>query len=124
MALFAKALPDDAAMRNVAVYIESMPPKLGRVTITGDAARGESKYTTCAACHGAGGQGQEALGAPALAGVDDWYLLRQLENFRSGLRGYLPDDAHGQQMRAATQVLDGERDMHDVIAYIVTLEAP
>ena len=42
----------------------------------------------CAACHGANGQGNQALGAPPLAGQDAAYLARQLNNFKAGRRGY------------------------------------
>ncbi|MEM9305393.1 MAG: c-type cytochrome [Pseudomonadota bacterium] len=54
----------------------------------------------CAACHGAGGEGNEALGAPAIANLEQDYLERQLNLFRTGLRGFHEDDERGQQMRA------------------------
>ena len=39
--------------------------------------------------------------APRLAGMSDWYLARQLENFRQGIRGTHPQDFHGAQMALA-----------------------
>lgn len=54
----------------------------------------------CAACHGDRGQGNSALGAPRLAGQQPDYLLRQLQAFKNGQRGYDPQDSHGAQMRA------------------------
>ena len=46
----------------------------------------------CAACHGAAGEGNQALGAPPLAGQDAAYLARQLHNFKAGRRGYAEQD--------------------------------
>ena len=41
----------------------------------------------CTTCHGTDGRGNEGIEAPRLAGMEDWYLRRQLENFRAGIRG-------------------------------------
>ena len=51
------------------------------------AADGKALYNTCTACHGAKGEGNRALGAPNIAGMDAWYLSKQLENFTLGRRG-------------------------------------
>lgn len=56
-------------------------------------------YQPCAACHGANGQGNIALGAPALAGQQAGYLSRQLTHFRDGTRGAEAADTYGAQMR-------------------------
>lgn len=61
---------------------------------------------TCVACHGNQGQGNAALGAPRLAGQQPDYLLRQLQAFKLGQRGYDPADGHGAQMRAVVAGLD------------------
>lgn len=64
---------------------------------------------TCRACHGAKGEGNPALFAPALAGQRPEYLARQLSNFKVGKRGYHRDDAHGNTMRAIAKPLsDGD----------------
>ena len=39
-----------------------------------DAARGKALYAGCVACHGDSGAGNDALQAPALAGLDAVYL--------------------------------------------------
>ena len=31
-------------------------------------------YDGCAQCHGASGEGNSAIGAPAIAGLDRWYV--------------------------------------------------
>ena len=44
------------------------------VQAAGDPAKGQALYATCASCHGANGEGNQALNAPAIAGQQDWYL--------------------------------------------------
>ena len=51
----------------------------------GAAAQGASKIAVCAACHGTNGIGMTPL-YPNLAGQKYDYILKQLENFRSGAR--------------------------------------
>lgn len=57
-------------------------------------------YQPCIACHGDAAQGNAALGAPALAGQGSAYLARQLQHFKSGVRGSDPRDTQGAQMKA------------------------
>ena len=91
-------------------------------TIAGDTEAGRAQYATCYACHGENGEGNEAIGGPALAGRNDWYLAAQLRNYRDGTRGTDPDDTYGFLMRAATLVfLDDEQTINDVVSYIATL---
>ncbi|MEX0964783.1 MAG: c-type cytochrome [Pseudohongiellaceae bacterium] len=111
----------DAEMDEVIAYIETWSPAASEAAITGDTARGAELYGNCVACHGAAGQGAEALKAPGLAGRDDWYLRRQLKLFQSGYRGRHPEDIEGAQMRAAAQLLKSEKDIDDVLAHISTL---
>ena len=59
--------PDD--VRNLAQYVLSLS---GRSTDSVRAGLGRSKFTACAACHGIGGVGNPALGAPRLN--DDVWL--------------------------------------------------
>ena len=56
-------------------------------------------YTTCVACHGAKGEGNKALNAPAIASQEAWYIARQLKNFKEGIRGTHEKDMYGMQMR-------------------------
>lgn len=90
-------------------------------SIDGDATSGKSHYTSCGACHGVNAEGNEALGAPALTGLDDWYLVKQLENYRDGVRGSNAADTYGAQMRASTQLLGDDKAIADVVSYISTL---
>jgi cytochrome c553 len=90
-------------------------------TINGDADRGKAHYSTCAACHGVRGEGNIALGSPALTGQNDWYLVRQLKHFRDGTRGGQPGDTYGMQMRASAGLLSDNQAINDVVKYISTL---
>lgn len=87
----------------------------------GDPARGRSLYGGCAVCHGSEGEGNESLGAPALAGQNDWYLVTQLKNFLAGYRGSHPDDTYGAQMRTMVNTLRNEAGILNVVSYINTL---
>jgi len=122
MRAFAAMLPDEAAIRNVAAYVESLPGAGHAPTVTGNVPRGERLYANCANCHGAGGQGNWALNAPRLADMSDWYLVRQLENFQHGVRGTHKADYYGWQMAAMAESLKDERSINDVVAYVNTLD--
>ena len=56
----------------------------------GDPAKGKVSFAVCEACHGKTAEGNQALGAPRIAGQPGWYLARQLGNFKQGLRGVTP----------------------------------
>lgn len=94
------------------------------VLAAGDVAKGKALYNICAACHGANAEGTAMLNAPANAGQDPWYMIRQLKNFRAGIRGAHPDDTFGAQMRPMAMVLAGDQDIEDVVAYITSLALP
>jgi len=102
------------------VPVRTPPP----ATVRGDTARGQTLYATCAACHGAQGEGIEAVGGPPLAGQSDWYLVTQLNNFRSGARGTAAGDNPGATMAASAAVLADDAAVNDVVAWIATLEQP
>lgn len=86
-----------------------------------DAAAGEKEYVSCVACHGASGEGNVALGAPVLAGQYEAYLVRQLNNFRAGLRGADAGDVRGMQMRGMAAVLADDAAVGNVAAYLAGL---
>jgi cytochrome c oxidase subunit 2 len=119
---FAAMLPDEGAIRNVSAYIAELPGHESEATVAGDAKRGRSLYTTCAACHGTRGQGNWALNAPRLADMSDWYLVRQLGNFQHGIRGAHRQDYYGWQMATMADSLADETAINDIVAYINTLK--
>ena len=115
------ALPDDAAIRNVSAYIETLRAEPSPITVSGDIEQGADLYANCAVYHGADGEGIWALNAPALAGQSDWYLVTQLRNFREEIRGAHPMDLYGDQMMMLADVLATDEDINDVVAYLNTL---
>jgi cytochrome c oxidase subunit 2 len=121
MAPMAATLVDDAAIDNVVAYIKSLPDNPPAPTVAGNADRGKSLFTTCAACHGQQGQGIWSLDAPKLAGMSDWYLARQLQNFQSGVRGAHASDFQGRQMALLSNILKDDQSINDVVAYINSL---
>jgi cytochrome c oxidase subunit 2 len=84
-------------------------------------ADGKSLFASCAACHGQRAEGNPALGAPAIAGLQDWYLKSQLEAFSQGRRGYKPYDNYGAQMRAAVKILPSAADRAAVSSYLAKM---
>ena len=121
MAPMAATLVDDAAVNNVVAYITSFPDSDTPATIDGDVTRGGEIFVTCKSCHGVAGQGIWALNAPRLKGASDWYMARQLENYKQGIRGSHPQDLYGKQMTLMTVMLRDDEAISDVVAYINTL---
>ena len=124
----------DADLASLAEWLASLPlpasaaaagsaeATAGEPATEGDPSRGRTLYAACAVCHGRSGEGNDALGAPRLAGQASWYTARQLRKFVDGVRGSHPDDTSGASMRAS--VADLERgDVADVVAWIETLTA-
>jgi cytochrome c oxidase subunit 2 len=120
MATMALALADARATEDVVAYITQLPPVTSRRTLSGDVARGRERYALCAACHGPQGEGSETLNAPKLAGLDDWYVVVQLEAFKQGVRGSHPEDIYGQQMRSIASAVDIQQAI-DIASFIATL---
>ena len=121
MVPMAKTLADDAAIRNVVAYIGSLPEARPATTIGGNPDKGRKIYQTCASCHGAQGQGIWSTSAPRLANMSDWYLARQLQNFRQGIRGRHPQDFNGAQMAEMARTLGDDQAINDLLDYVHTL---
>jgi len=75
---------------------------------TGDAAAGKAKAAVCGACHGANGISATGL-YPNLAGQNDAYIIKQLTDFKSGVRTDM--------MMAPMAANLSEQDMADLAAY-------
>lgn len=85
------------------------------------AADGEKLFAPCAACHGAKGEGNATLNAPAIAGQDAVYIERQLRNFRNRRRGADKSDALGAQMLAAATALADDAAVAKIASYVAIL---
>lgn len=149
MSIVTGMVRNDATIKNIAAYIESLepgaPPELaanGEVAGTArpfiwrskyaaldhpnepNIERGKTLYESgCIACHGADGSGNEPLGAPRISDQTDWYMHRQLQYFKDGLRGSNPADTFGLQMSVFAKTLPDEQAIADVVAYIKTLNS-
>jgi len=116
-------LTTDEDVADVAAYVASLPrPDPEPELTSGDPVAGKAKYVPCIACHGVNGEGNQALNAPPLAGLSDWYQFTALKNFKAGVRGTNPQDATGALMRPMSMTLADDQAILDVIAYIQTLE--
>ena len=124
MAPMAATLADDQAIANVIAHVQSLPDTPAPATIDGDVANGERLYAVCAYCHAQDGRGLQALNAPRLAGMTDWYIARQLLNFKNGVRGGHLQDYYGMQMGFMGRILRDEQAINDLVAYINTLPVP
>jgi cytochrome c oxidase subunit II len=118
MAPMAGTLADEAALASVVGYIAALPDKPAATTLKGDVDKGRRRYETCAACHGADARGIAATNAPRLAGMSDWYMARQLKNFREGVRGAHAQDVYGAQMALVAGMLADDEAVGDILAYI------
>jgi len=79
----------------------------------GDAAAGQAKSALCATCHAADGNSQIPMN-PKLAGQSARYLLKQLQDYKSGVR----QDPTMSAMVAALS----EEDMADIAAWYASQE--
>lgn len=74
----------------------------------------------CMHCHGAKGEGNATLKAPPIAGLPDWYVVAQLQNFQLDRRGVHPSDSEGQMMRAISKALSPQQ-IPEVAAHVTQL---
>ena len=78
-------------------------------------------YDSCAPCHGASGEGAQEVGAPAIAGLERWYVKRQLRGFKAGYRGWHVEDLAGKRMEPMARALDTDEKVDLVAAYVSSL---
>ncbi|MEP7242715.1 MAG: c-type cytochrome [Gammaproteobacteria bacterium] len=117
----ASALPGDRGVRDVVAYIGTMPAVREAPQAKADLGQGKKYYESCVVCHGSKAEGNEGLSAPALSHLDSQYMLTQMRNFQTKVRGAADADVPGQQMAAAAAALRAAKAMRAVIAYIKSL---
>lgn len=96
----------------------------GGLVRAADLDAGKQAYAVCAACHGPNGEGNQAMNAPRIAGQASWYVSRQLQAFRDGIRGTAAGDTWGMQMRPMAMAVADPTAVENLLAYIESLEAP
>lgn len=118
-----KWLQSDEELKAVSAYVASLPAVAPPATLAqpGDAAKGAGYYAVCSACHGPDASGNQGMGAPPLAGLNDWYLLSSIEKYKKSIRGSLPGDTLGPAMIGMVATLPDEQAVRDVIAHIRSL---
>ena len=112
----------DESIADIVSWVGSWEYVPANITIEGNVNQGRTAFQSCAACHGANAEGKEAMGAPALAGQNDWYLLTQIKNFRASIRGAHQGDMFGAQMLTMSRTLRDEQAITNVVSYINTLQ--
>jgi cytochrome c553 len=122
MAPVALRVKQEGTLEAAVAFIGTLKSKRPAPTVSGDVAQGKKLYANCVSCHGARGEGNQALNSPALAARSDWYLVVQLANYQKGLRGSDERDVYGAQMRAIVSTLPDDKAITDVVAYINTLK--
>lgn len=55
-------------------------------SLAADAQKGQTLYQKCILCHGDDGLGKQSQKAPQIAGQFDWYIVKALNDFKSGAR--------------------------------------
>lgn len=117
----ALSLTREGDIESVAQYVASFDAVFPESTLNGNAGAGAQTYVTvCVSCHGPDGMGMTELHSPPIVQLNDWYLLEELQNFKSGARGADPGDTWGQTMRVNSLALTDQA-MRNVIAYVQTL---
>ncbi|MGI9270769.1 MAG: c-type cytochrome [Woeseiaceae bacterium] len=82
----------------------------------------EELFAACSLCHGAEGQGNIRRDGPALAGLEDWYLKLQMNNYKDGIRGTARGDVPGHVMYLARGMLRDDATVDRLADYISKLE--
>jgi cytochrome c553 len=124
MAATAKSLAAGELV-GLADYVQSLKPVLPVVTEVlkgADLASGRDLFQErCMECHRYNASGEVVFGSPPLTGRQDWYLLEQIQRFKSGKRGAVPGDVNGAKMVFSVQHIGDDQIAKDVVAYILTL---
>jgi cytochrome c oxidase subunit II len=118
------SLATESDLNAVATYVASLPPVRHAPILGGDPLIGKRRYALCSGCHGPTGSGNEGVKAPRLAGVDDWYLAREIRKFHDGVRGADPNDVEGSAMAPMTRALNNDKVIRDLADYASTLKQP
>jgi cytochrome c553 len=121
--------PDPAQInpniRDVAAFVGGMPATNPAPTLAGgNVANGQNTYLACSGCHGQNGEGSEPVTAPPLVGQSDWYVMRSLEKYKDGRRGYDPvnDGLAAAMAGMAGALLPDEQAIQDMVAFLSTLK--
>jgi len=114
------ALRNEHDVKAIVDYVSKLTPQKQASTLKGDLEKGKTLFATCIGCHGPTGLGNPLMKAPKLSGLNDWYIQRQLKNYKTGLRGGNLKDPMRNMMPMIMTPLS-EKDILDLSSYIPTL---
>ena len=95
-------------MEDIAAYVSKFRGMNSSLPVTGDIQAGRTKAAMCASCHAEDGNSENNM-FPRLAGQYESYLMRALQEYKSGAR------ANPMMMGFASTL--SEQDMKDVAAF-------
>ena len=72
-------------MEDIAAFVSKFRGINVNLPVTGNAVAGKQKAAACASCHGEDGNGEDA-NFPRLAGQYESYIIKALEDYKSGAR--------------------------------------
>lgn len=76
----------------------------------------------CMECHRYNATGDYFFQSPPLAGLPSWYLTKQIDKFRQGIRGFSKQDIHGQKMMFNVGFIHTPEEQASLIGYIIELQ--
>lgn len=117
--------PEDALLKSATLGLVTLAAVAAIAAGCGPrpASRGAAVFNTCVPCHGENGGGIPRLRTPAIAGLPQWYVARQLDHFAHDVRGAHPDDMEGHRMRPMARTLYHPGDLEAVAAYVAAMPA-
>jgi cytochrome c553 len=95
-------------MQDIAAYVSKFRGMNASLPTTGNVAAGKGKAAACGSCHGEDGNSQDS-NFPRLAGQYESYLVKALEDYKSGVRA--------NPMMSSFAAALSEQDMKDIAAY-------
>lgn len=93
-------------LKLLTAHIRNLPRVQSLFTLKGDVEKGRELFReNCMACHRYNATGELVFGSPPLTGLQDWYILKQLKNFKKGTRGDHEKDEEGKKMHNLAKTL-------------------
>ncbi len=117
----ARTLKNEGDIESIVAYVVSLPAANPAPTGQGDVAAGGQLYNSlCVACHLADATGMQAVQAPSLNHLSDWYIASSTRKMRDKVRNGTPGDFGGMTMGPMVGALD-DTQIENVAAYVQTL---
>jgi cytochrome c553 len=99
-------------------HIRSLPRVQSLFTLKENVEKGRELFReNCMACHRYNGTGELVFGSPPLTGLQDWYILKQLQKFKKGIRGNHEKDKEGQKMHSLAKTLT-EEELRNIATFL------